>query len=142
MEPSLSTSFICCSIHDSRPFSRVLQGHASAEEVGSHMRMFCTRPVMNLLRKSTCTCSHSSTIHILLFCLYCLQWLTQNFVKGGGHYSNYLHYRYFKICVLLLLLYQSVIVFCPRASLSLQTQHSSLYPLLSLPLCICLQSFT
>ena len=31
-------------------------------------------------------------------------------------------------------LYQSIIVFCPRAGLSLQTQHSSLYHLLSLPL--------
>ena len=28
---------------------------------------------------------------------------------------------------------QSIIVFCPRSGLSLQTQHSSLYPLLSLP---------
>ena len=30
-------------------------------------------------------------------------------------------------------LYQSIIVFCPRAGLSLQTKHSPLYPLLSLP---------
>ena len=35
---------------------------------------------------------------------------------------------------------QSVIVFCPRAGLSLQTQHSPLYPLLSLPFRTCRQS--
>ena len=35
---------------------------------------------------------------------------------------------------------QSVIVFYPRASLSLQTQHSPLYPLLSLPFRIFIQS--
>ena len=35
---------------------------------------------------------------------------------------------------------QSIIVFCPRAGLSLQTQHSPLYPLLSLPFCIFIQS--
>ena len=35
---------------------------------------------------------------------------------------------------------QSIIVFSPRAGLSLQTQHSPFYPLLSLPFCICIQS--
>ena len=35
---------------------------------------------------------------------------------------------------------QSIIVFCPRAGLSLQTQHSPLYPLLSLPFRIFIQS--
>ena len=36
--------------------------------------------------------------------------------------------------------YQSFIVFCPRAGLSLQTQHSPVYSLLSLPFRICIQS--
>ena len=35
---------------------------------------------------------------------------------------------------------QSIIVFCPRAGLSLQTWHSPLYPLLSLPFSIFIQS--
>ena len=35
---------------------------------------------------------------------------------------------------------QSIIVFCPRAGFSLQTQHSPLYPLLSLPFRIFIQS--
>ena len=35
---------------------------------------------------------------------------------------------------------QSIIVFCPRAGLSLQAQHSSLYTLLSLPFRIFVQS--
>ena len=35
---------------------------------------------------------------------------------------------------------QSIIVFCPRAGLSLHTQHSPLYPLLSLPFRIFIQS--
>ena len=35
---------------------------------------------------------------------------------------------------------QSIIAFCSRAGLSLQTQHSPLYPLLSLPFRICIQS--
>ena len=36
--------------------------------------------------------------------------------------------------------HQSIIVFCPRAGLSLQTQHSPLYPLLSPPFRIFIQS--
>ena len=44
----------------------------------------------------------------------------------------------FKIC--LNINNQSVIVFCPRAGLSLQIQHSPLYPLLSLPFRIFIQS--
>ena len=35
---------------------------------------------------------------------------------------------------------QSIVVFCPRAGLSMQTQHSPLYPLLSLPFRIFIQS--
>ena len=35
---------------------------------------------------------------------------------------------------------QSIIVFCPRAGISLQTQHSPPYPLLSLPFRIFIQS--
>ena len=35
---------------------------------------------------------------------------------------------------------QSIILFCPRAGLSLQTQHSPFYPLLSLPFRIFMQS--
>ena len=36
--------------------------------------------------------------------------------------------------------HQSIIVFCPRAGLSPQIQHSPLYPLLSLPFRICIRS--
>ena len=35
---------------------------------------------------------------------------------------------------------QSIILFCPRAGLSLQTQHSPVYPLLSIPFRILIQS--
>ena len=35
---------------------------------------------------------------------------------------------------------QSIIVFCPKAGPSQQTQHSLLYPLLSVPFDICMQS--
>ena len=38
--------------------------------------------------------------------------------------------------------YQSIIVFCPKVGIPLQTQHYPLYSLLSLPVRICIQSIS